>query len=123
MAKKFEVLSHAQRLMDDSLVCRREVVPYDPTYRMYRVTQIVENGVVVKKSQLVTVDNAEEMSRYKASDFKLDNIVAAGAYDMLKPQSFMPDALADADHMDSVMDNIDAYVMQNNVMGDNQTEV
>lgn len=92
-------------------------IVYDPVvfakpYEVYDDEQVVDNGRVVKKSVVKAVRPAERFQGLKASDFALENVIAAGAVDMLKPTMLHDANLDTVDEIDGtlngIMDQIDA---------------
>lgn len=90
---------------------------YDPVvfakpYEVCDDEQVVDNGRVVKKSVVKVERPSERFAGMKASDFALENIIAAGAVDLLKPTVLHDANLDVVDEIDGtlndIMDQIDA---------------
>lgn len=66
---------------------KSEEVPLgiSPEYKIYQQQQTVENGNLVRKNVVVTVNPSKDNSQFKSSDFSIGNILAVGAIDTLKP--------------------------------------
>lgn len=54
-------------------------------YEEFTVSQKVENGKVVKTGSFEKVSQSDRIRKYKVGDFSLENILAVGATDLLKP--------------------------------------
>lgn len=108
MAKK-KIVSHFER-MTTPLESRKRLS--DNTYAIYDTEDTVVNGKVLKKSVVRNVVPTEQFRGFKASDFALENIIAAGALDQLKPVQLHDDSLDAVDMtngtLDSIMNQIDA---------------
>ena len=66
-------------------VPQMEPVSFARPYEVYDSEQVVVDGRIVKKTVIKTVVPSEQFKGLKCSDFALDNIIAAGAVDMLRP--------------------------------------
>lgn len=81
--------------------------------------QVVVNDRVVKKSVVKTFVPSENFAGLKASDFALENVMAAGAVDMLKPTVTPDNSLDNVDRFENSVDNliaaIDNSMPKNNV--------
>ena len=60
--------------------------PFSTKYMKLTPKEVSERGVLVRKNVFEVFDTSEQLNKYRAIDFKLENILAVGAYDMLKPQ-------------------------------------
>lgn len=84
-------------------------VNYSAPFDILCTEDSFENDRVVKKTKVKQFDPAAEHSKYVASDFYMENIVAAGAYDMLKPVKLSDTGLDAVDSLDiAVEDTFDA---------------
>lgn len=80
------------------------------TYEVNAVTEVVENGRVVKKSVRKTVDPVDNFKGVKVSDFYLENVIAAGAVDSLRFGQLDNGRLGCADGIDAQLGNLDSYI-------------
>lgn len=62
---------------------------YDPTQKVLSPVQSVEGGVIKRGVEYKVIDNSKELSKYTSYDFSLENILALGAIDALKPVVMM----------------------------------
>lgn len=89
-------------------------VDYTMPYEVYEDEQTVVDGVVVRKSVAKLVNPKEFHKDVKCTDFALENVIAAGAVDMLKPVMLHDAGLDTVDKIDGtlneIMDQIDANV-------------
>ncbi|MBQ5474174.1 MAG: hypothetical protein IIT65_05635 [Lachnospiraceae bacterium] len=76
-------------------------------------------GVMQKRGYISSIDPKEEMSKYRVSDFYLENIIAAGAVGNLKECSASYGVLENAEIADRVMDSIDNAEIDAIVNNDN----
>lgn len=72
-------------------------------YEEFSTEPVSVNGRSMKKSVVKRVSPVEVMSQYKVEDFYLENVLAAGATDMLKPMKYGTSRM---DAIDSVDDAI-----------------
>lgn len=72
-----------------------------------------DRNVAVKVTKTVVIDPKVEMSKYRVSDFCLQNIIAAGAVDNLKDCSLQFGSLRNAEIADRVMDSIENFENNN----------
>lgn len=81
--------------------------------------QVVVDDRIVKKSVVKTFVPLENFVGLKASDFALENVMAAGAIDMLKPTIVSDGGLDNVDRFENSVDNliaaIDNSVTKNNI--------
>lgn len=63
----------------------RKSLPYESSYMRLKTVDIEENGILVKRSRFVDYNPIDEDKQFKPSDFELGNILAVGAFQMLKP--------------------------------------
>lgn len=59
--------------------------PYQTTHMRLKTIDVEEQGILVKRSRFVEYNPADEDKQYKVSDFEIGNILAVGAFQMLKP--------------------------------------
>ena len=71
------------------------------------------DGRVLKQSKVAMYDPREEMSKYNAEDFYLENILAAGAIDGLKEVKLVQGRLMDMERLDRTIDEM-SFLMDNN---------
>lgn len=76
------------------------------SYDVISKEDIVVNDRIVKKNVVKTVVPSEFHAGLKASDFYMENIIAAGAMDMLKPVSFHDGGLDAVDSLDVNVENL-----------------
>lgn len=100
---KIKNVSHFERMTS--------AVVYDPVvfakpYEVYDDEEVVDNGRVVKKSVIKVERPSERFAGMKASDFALENIIAAGAVDMLKPVVLHDANLDMVDQIDGTLNDI-----------------
>lgn len=92
--------------------CEPDPVRFSKPYTIYDEEQVVENGRILKKTVVRTVRPMEMFVGLKASDFALENVIAAGAVDMLKPTVLHNGDIDFVDKIDGtlneIMDQIDA---------------
>lgn len=58
---------------------------YETSYMRLKTVDVEENGILVKRSRFVDFCPTDEDKQIKSSDFELGNILAVGAFQMLKP--------------------------------------
>lgn len=106
-----KVTSHAEAVQNPSLHNRHVCKGLDKPYGIDGVEQVVENGVIVKKSTVNTFDPVANMSGFKATDFALENIIAAGALDSLKESKLTIGTTSElSDSLEGTIDNVIAAV-------------
>lgn len=76
----------------------------DPCYNALNESQKVIDGVIVKSSDVVVVDNRQSFSAMKSVDFSLQNAVASGV--SLSPVSFDDTSLFGVDYQNNVVNSI-----------------
>lgn len=64
---------------------KRKSIPFETSYMRLKTVEIEENGVLVQRSRFVEYNPIDDDKQFKPSDFELGNILAVGAYQMLKP--------------------------------------
>lgn len=96
-----KVKSHIQRMSE------RDV----PTgfiagdFEEFSTEQVTVNGRAMKKSVVKKVSPAERMAAYNVADFYLENILAAGATDALKPLKYGASRMDALDSVDEAIFN------------------
>lgn len=100
---KLKNVSHFERM---SAPIAYDPVVFAKPYEVYDEEQVVDNSRVVKKSVVKVVRPAERFQGMKASDFALENVIAAGAIDMLKPTMLHDGDIDTVDMIDDTLDNI-----------------
>ena len=76
-------------------------------YEVRGTEDVVVNGVIVKKSTIVTVHPQDNFKGMKASDFALENVIAAGALDSLKEGKLGANTTSElSDSMEGTIDNV-----------------
>lgn len=60
-------------------------VSFKSSYTKLSNDLVAKDGVLCRTSIFKSFDTRETLGHITANDFKLDNILAIGAYDMLKP--------------------------------------
>lgn len=70
-----------------------KVVPIKCSYNKLTVERTSKNGIISKTSVFKKFSTADVLGKFTANDFSLSNILAIGAYDMLKPV-YAPDTSA-----------------------------
>lgn len=108
-------MSHAERMQNPDACVKDYKTDYVAHYSLQAKEQVVENGRIVNTTVWKDVDPVQMLKGYKASDFALENIIAAGALDSLKEGQLHVNGGAElSDHMEGVIDNVndavDAYV-------------
>lgn len=105
------VVSHSEAIQNPALHNRRVKKGLTKPYAVDGVEQVVENGVIVKKSTVNTFDPVANMKGFKATDFALENIIAVGALDSLKESSLTIGTVSElSDSLEGTFDNIIAAV-------------
>lgn len=105
------VTSHAEATQNPALHNRHVEKGLQKPYEMDGVEQVVENGVILKKSVVNTFDPVANMKGFKASDFALENIIAVGALDSLKESHLTIGSTSElSDSLEGSIDNIIAAV-------------
>ena len=94
--KMTKIVSHVQALFRKS---NDYVGEFDPLYEMAVTEVSAEKGRVVKKTVVKTIDAREEMAKYDANDFRLENLMAVGALHDEKRFTYSPSTM---DMMDVV---------------------
>lgn len=89
---------------------KKNPVDYSAPFGILGSEDSFENDRVVKKTKIKMFDPAVEHSKYIASDFYMENIVAAGAYDMLKPVKLSADGLDSVDSLDYAVEETFAAI-------------
>ena len=80
---------------------------FDRPYNVIDQEETLENDRVVKKSVVKSVVPSEQMSGFVASDFYLENVIAAGAVSQLKECQYSSN---DLDRVDIVGENVDKLI-------------
>lgn len=80
------------------------------SYDVISQEDVVVNDRIVKKNVIKSVVPSEFHSGLKASDFYMENILAAGAVDMLKPTALHDGGLDAVDSLDINVENLMAAV-------------
>lgn len=88
-------------------------VNYSKSFAILGAEDSFENDRIVKKTKFKQFDPAVEHSKYVASDFYMENIVAAGAYDMLKPVKLSDTTLDNVDNLDMAVEDTFAAIDSN----------
>lgn len=105
------VTSHAEAIQNPALHNRHVEKGLQKPYGVDGVEQVVENGVILKKSVVDTFDPVANMKGFKASDFALENIISVGALDSLKESHLSIGSSSElSDSMEGSIDNIIAAV-------------
>lgn len=78
------------------------------------------NDRVTKVSRVRQYDPAKEHAKYVASDFYMENIVAAGAYDMLKNVQLSDNGLDSVDLLDGTVASVFADIDSNPKNNENE---
>ena len=82
-------------------------VDYSEPIEVYAQETVMNSrGVASKVSKKTMYDPADAMSKYRVNDFILENVIAAGAVDMLKDCSVKLGGLEAAECADRVFDTI-----------------
>ena len=101
-----KVTSHAEMMQNPALHNRHVNKGLTKPYGIDGVEQVVENGVIVKKSTVNTFDPVANMSGYKATDFALENIIAVGALESLKESKLIIGTTSElSDSLEGTIDN------------------
>ena len=82
----------------------------DPSRMVLSPVDVVQDGVLVRKSEYQRHSVAEETKQFKYYDFSIQNLLAVGAY---KESSVMMSKVSDLDNVDSFAaanQRIDNYV-------------
>ena len=106
MANKKYVMSHNERLYDCSKVECDFVHPEE--IEELRVSQDLDNGVAVTKSEVVKVKLADRDGDLKWYDFSIDSLTASGAIANAKFSTLNGDPMTVVDQMDDSFDLIAA---------------
>lgn len=105
----FKVRSHAERVMSSSLNNQGYYKrAYNPTYSK-RVAEdyVNDSGVILKRHVPSTIDVRDTMSKFRPSDFMIDNIIAVGALDSLKSCQYVINSVGElSDNLDPVINNV-----------------
>jgi hypothetical protein len=102
--KRGMMKSHAERMCEASIDYPKTLCQ---DYEVRGVEEVVENGRIVKKSTIVTVHPQDKFKGFKASDFALENVIAAGALDSLKEGKLGANTLSElSDSMEGTIDNV-----------------
>ncbi len=80
-------------------------------YAMTSSEDYVENGRILKRSVAKVVDPRENFAGLKVSDFYLENVIAAGAWDTLRECKLSEGTLAGTDNVDAQLAAFDAAVV------------
>lgn len=108
--------SHSQRIAEPS-------VDYPKTfcqdYEVRGTEDYVQNGVLLKRSTVVVVHPQDKFKGMKASDFALENVIAAGAVGMLKEGKLSINSVGELS--DSLEGTIDAVIAAVDVAENNAT--
>lgn len=70
--------------------------------------QVVQDGKVFEVLKKVVKDTADEIHKYKTSDFYMENLIACGAADSLRSVQYGDDDI------DSVLSQLDSIEVKNN---------
>ena len=84
MGKKVRKAEDFLKVFNKVFVEPEVVSTLNTKYEVCINEQIVENGRIINKPIIKTIDMAEEMKPYKVSDFYLENLIASGSVDGLK---------------------------------------
>ena len=71
----------------------------------------MENGRILKKAVKKTVDPTQLNAGVSVSDFYMENIIAAGAFDSLRECNLNAGTLANADNVDAQLGAIDGAIV------------
>ncbi len=76
-------------------------------YEVRGTEEVVVNGRVVKKSAVKTIHPQDLFKGFKADDFALENVIAAGALDSLKEGYLSANTTSElSDGMEGTIDNV-----------------
>lgn len=104
--KEWKVLSHAERMMNKDLgkTCKEAAKKNYEVSEALADVDIEIGGEVLKVTKTVKCDPRKEFAKYNVNDFKLSNIIRAGALDTLKYNT-----AAGAD-IDAALNNMEAHM-------------
>lgn len=111
-----EMISFSQRMMKKS---NDYVGSYDPCYEVISQENFADKGRVLKRSVVMTTNNADVMAQYSPDDFRLENLVAVGALQDGKRYTYNPSRLEMMDAVDKGFTVLNDIVDNNN---DNNTD-
>lgn len=109
------IKSHSQRIAEPSLDYPKTLCE---DYEVRGTEDYVQNGVLLKRSTVVVVHPQDKFKGLKASDFALENVIAAGAVGMLKEGKLGFNSIGElSDRMEGTIDAVIAAVdaAENNV--------
>lgn len=112
-------ISHFRQLNDSSLKVK-ETPPSDHFTEEFVSEQLEENGVLVTHQTIKRVDVNKRFEGIKCSDFNLQNIVAAGAVDLLKP--IAPLAGSSLESVEQAVGKLNEFVNNAESLKNNQND-
>lgn len=106
MSTKFNSIRFIDRLNDDTYNITPNVS--EPIMCLASTKDVLDEdlGVVVKKTVKQVYDPRTELKKYKVSDFALENIIASGAYDMLKEIHYSSSVDSHIEHVSSSLEKL-----------------
>lgn len=110
---KIKVLSHAEAVHINNRPNFNKP-SLNSGYEFVSDDYVMDNrGVAKKVSKVIVIDPKVEMSKYRVSDFNLENIIAAGAVGNLKDMSVSLPNMEAAEIADRVLDSYENYENNN----------
>lgn len=70
--------------------CCNSAVEISPSYCKLTAVDVEDNGIITRRSEFKRFDSSEALNPFSFNDFSLSNIIAKGAFDLLKPV-YVPD--------------------------------
>lgn len=93
-------------------------------YSVIDTSSVVKNGRVMRESTIKVVNPCDMMKDFDSSDFKLENITAAGALELLKPTKAHLNNFEIAEMVSTADSSFEEYMsdLQENVSVEQKTE-
>lgn len=107
-----KMISHSTRLMKKS---NRYVGDFNPVYEVMSDETFAENGRVLKRTAIKTLDMSEVMAQYSPDDFRIENLVAVGALQDGKRYTYNPTTMEVAENVENAFNILNDIVDNNNV--------
>lgn len=107
-----KMIPHSMRLMKKS---NSYVGDFNPCYEVMADETFAENGRVLKRTAVKTLDMSEVMAQYSPDDFRIENLVAVGALQDGKRYTYNPTTLEMMDNVDTAFNILNDIADNNNV--------
>lgn len=107
MGKKFECISHIERMLDrEKGKHARCAKPSIDT--VYKVNKVVKNGRVCSELERTELDPREKFEGYKVSDFSIEMLQTTGAIANIHPITLDGGSMSMTDSLVASLDSLDS---------------